>query len=224
MNEIGSIGFIRELAAAQRANGDPGIVVFENYVRWKGPPAQVMRLAADDAADPPISPQFAILVYAQNPLFNTYCTLGASLRPVPGSAAYSGDPRGVRFEYLIHARPEDEQQITDLLPLVAAHPYVHNIGTGPGAVLSIGEPVVRGSAMEYLYLTYPYVDEPHMQTRAYGQIDQGDLLIQMLWLIPLYRSEVAHLEQIGPEAFEELLFARHQERYDAYELDRLPLV
>ena len=96
--------------------------------------------------------------------------------------------------------------------------------TASATVAPIGEPVVRGSSMEYLYFTYPFLDDQKIyEGGAHGQIDRDGFLIQTLWIFPIYRSEYLDLRTIGIEAFEEQLFEHHRERYDAYEFDRLPL-
>ncbi|HMP41295.1 MAG TPA: suppressor of fused domain protein, partial [Roseiflexaceae bacterium] len=167
---------------------------------------------ADQAAETlPVSPLFSILAYEQNPLYLTYCTLGASYRIIPHSEVSFGDTRGVRYEYLFHAPLEHEAAICELLLLVAEHPHHYGVEYGPGFVLPIGEPVVRGSSMEYLYFTYPFLDDQKIyEGGAYGQIERADLLIQTLWVFPIYRSEYLHLRSVGAEAFEDTLFEHHR--------------
>lgn len=216
-----------QLEAAYRRERDPATFVLENYLRWKGAPEHLIRVAPEEgAAGPPlVSRHFAVLAYANNPLFSTYCTLGGSLRPIPNSQRSFDDRRGVRYEYIMHAAPAIEQEVCELLALVAEHPHRHGVEVGPGYVLPVGEPVARGSGMEYLYFTYPYLDDPRMfEGRAQGQIERPDALIQWLWVLPIYLTERNYIRSTGPDAFEELLQNRHSERYDAYELDRLPLV
>jgi hypothetical protein len=226
--QIDNITFITALVEAYQRHGDPASLVFENYLRWKGLPSHVIRQPPGPDQPPVeellVSPNFSILAYAQNPLYNTYCTLGASYRMIPHSDVSFGDARGVRYEYLFHAPPEHEAAICEVLLLAAEHPFAHGIEYGPGFVLPIGEPIARGSGMEYLYFTYPFLDDPKIyEGGAYGQIDREGFLIQTLWIFPIYRSEYLHLRTVGVDAFEDLLFERHRERYDAYEFDRLPL-
>jgi hypothetical protein len=216
--------FRAELARALLEEGDPAALVFENYLRWKGAPEYLVRMPPD-GEDALVSRRFAVLAYPANPLFTTYATLGGSWRVIPGSRDSFGDARGVRYEYVFHAPHVHESAACELLVLVAEHPHRHGVEIGPGFVLPIGEPVVSGAGMEYLYFTYPYLDDGRLYEAApFGQIDRAELLVQWLWALPIYRSEAVFIRERGPEAFEELLQARHSERYDAYEFLRPPLV
>jgi hypothetical protein len=172
-----------------------------------------------------VSPHFTVLVYRANPLYTTLCTLGASYRIIPFSRASFGDERGVRYEYIMHAAPSHEQHAAQLLALIAEYPFIHTIEIGPGYILPVGEPVVPGSPMEYLYFTYPYLDDSRLyESDPWGQIERPDLLIQMLWVLPIYRSEAQFIRTNGMEAFEQRLQERHSRIYDAYDMLRLPVV
>jgi hypothetical protein len=215
-----------QLEAALREEGDPAALVLDNYLRWKGAPEHLIRVAPEESEQQPIlSRHFAVLAYPKNPLFTTYCTLGGSFRVIPNSPRSFGDGRGVRYEYIFHAVPDQESAVCELLALVAEHPHRHGVEIGPGYVLPIGEPVAPGSGMEYLYFTYPYLDDSRIyEGRPHGQIERPDMLIQWLWVFPIYLSEFSYLKAHGPEAFEERLQERHTEVYDAYAFNRLPIV
>lgn len=91
--------------------------------------------------------------------------------------------------------------------------------------MPVGEPVAPGSPMEYLYFTYPYLDDSRMyESNPWGEIERPELLIQVLWVLPIYRSEAQFIRIAGMEAFEGRLQERHAQIYDAYDLMRLPLV
>jgi hypothetical protein len=213
-----------QLDEAYRRERDPAVLVLDNYMRWKGAPEHLIRVAPPEG-ERLVSRHFAVLAYPGNQLFTTYATLGASLRIVPNSPRSFGDRRGVRYEYLFHAQPAYETEVCELLALVAEHPHRHGVEVGPGYVLPIGEPVAQGSGMEYLYFTYPYLDDPRMfEGRPQGQIERPELLIQWLWVLPIYLSEFNYIKRTGPDAFEELLQNRHGEVYDAYAFNRLPVV
>lgn len=227
MPETHEQDFRTELEQAYRAEGDPAFPVFENYLAWKGAPAFLVRARppTDQQAEHLISPRFSVLIYPADPSYATFCTLGASYRVVPGSRESFGDARGVRHEYLMHAPLSQEAIVAELLALVAEHPITHNVEIGPGAILPIGEPVAPGSGMEYLYLTYPYLDDVGLLTgNPHGQIDRPDVLVQTLWVFPIYRSELQVLQKHGVEVFEERLNAHHRKQYDAYDFMRLPVI
>ncbi|MGQ9548835.1 MAG: suppressor of fused domain protein [Roseiflexus sp.] len=220
--------FRAALDAAYVHDDDPAALVFDNYLRWKGTPTFLVRPVFKDDAPPAetcVSPHFTVLVYRANPLYTTLCTLGASCRIIPFSRASFGDERGVRYEYIIHAAPSNEQHAAQLLALIAEYPFIHTIEIGPGYILPVGEPVVPGSPMEYLYFTYPYLDDGRLyESNPWGQIERPDLLIQMLWVLPIYRSEAQFIRAKGIEAFEQRLQERHSRIYDAYDMLRLPVV
>jgi hypothetical protein len=213
-----------QLQEAYRRERDPAALVLENYMRWKGAPEHLIRVAPPQG-ERFVSEHFAVLAYPGNQLYTTYATLGASMRVVPNSPRSFGDRRGVRYEYLFHAQPAHEAAVCELLALVAEHPHRHSVEIGPGYVLPIGEPVAQGSGMEYLYFTYPYLDDPRMfEGRPQGQIERPDVLMQWLWVLPIYLSEFNYIKRTGPDAFEELLQNRHGEVYDGYAFNRLPVV
>lgn len=220
--------FRATLDVAYVCDDDPTVLVFDNYLRWKGMPAFLVRPAFKNDAPPAeafVSPHFAVLVYRANPLYTTLCTLGASYRIIPFSRASFGDERGVRYEYIFHAAPAHEQHAAQLLALIAGYPFIHTIEIGPGYILPIGEPVTPGSSMEYLYFTYPYLDDGRLyESDPWGQIERPNLLIQMLWVFPIYRSEAQFIRANGMEAFEQRLQERHSRIYDAYDMLRLPVV
>jgi hypothetical protein len=213
--------FYATLAHAHTQTGDPAALVFENYLRWKGLPADAIRL--EDRVEH-LSPYFSVLEYPAEHRFAAYCTLGASYKVIPGSQASFGDARGVRHEYILHAFPDYADAAVELLIMLSEFPFKHSLEIGPGFVLPIGEPVAEGSHMEYLYFTYPFMDEPDIARHAQGQIERPEALIQTLWVFPIYRSEVEFIRANGPEAFEELCYARHTQHYDADDFLRLPYV
>lgn len=84
--------------------------------------------------------------------------------------------------------------------------------------------MVPGSEMTWMYLTYPYLDDSVLYTKQpYGQIKTEQYLIQTLWCLPLYATEVELLQQIGVDEFENRLYERHSHQYDGYDFSRQPL-
>lgn len=220
--------FRAALDAAYVHDDDPTALVFEHYLRWKGMPSFIARPVFNENAAPTetfVSPHFTVLAYQANPLYTTLCTLGASYRVIPFSRASFGDERGVRYEYIMHAARAHERQAAELLALIAEYPFVHDVEIGPGYVMPVGEPVAPGSPMEYLYFTYPYLDDGRLyESHPWGEIERSEMLIQVLWVLPIYRSEAQFIRTAGMEAFEERLQERHSQIYDAYDIMRLPVV
>lgn len=209
----------RALHAQWHTSGDPAIMVYERLVLWKGMPDHRYGARPKQGADgilPTLSQHFSLCVFSANPLYAVFCTVGASLTPIPHSTTSTGDPRGMRFEYLMHAPEHHAELVCELLLMIAEHPHIHQREIGPGYVLPIGEPIVPGSAIEFLYFTYPFLDDPHIyEVNPAGEIDHPRAYIQTLWVVPMTRTERSYLRTHGVEAFETLLHQKHSERYDA---------
>ncbi len=216
----------RELHTQWHASADPAIMVYERLITWKGAPTYRFGARAKQGSEgvhTQLSNHFSICVYESNPLYSVYCTVGASFNVIPKSIASTGDPRGMRFEYLMHAPDTHAELACELLLMIAEHPHVHQREVGPGYVLPIGEPIIAGSPLEFLYFTYPFLDDPHIyEVNPAGEVDHPRAYIQTLWVIPISGAEREHIRTRGVEQFEEFLHARHRERYDA-DFDRASL-
>jgi hypothetical protein len=216
------------LADEHRANGDPTVFVFDTYLRWKGVPQQGARLQmkteqATEASR--LSRHFSVLQFPGTRDFKVYGTLGASRTIIPGSEKSFDSPNGVRYEYLIHSKEKHFDALIELLLLVAEYPYKEQVEVQPGFVLPIGEPVVDGSGLEFLYFTYPYVDDTRInEANPWGQIDRPPYLIHFLWVLPIYLKEFNFLRRHGMDAFEERINRHHRLRYDGYDFMRKPYV
>lgn len=208
-----------QLTQQWNRESDPSILVYDRLMRWKGQPR--FRYGArpkqgTEGINQAISTNFTICTFQQNPLFSVFCTVGAAYSVIPKSTQTSGDPRGIRHEYMMHAPAEYDKVACEMLLMIAEFPHVHNIEIGPGYVIPIGEPIVPGSRLEYLYLTYPFLDDAHIyDANPAGEIDHPQAYIQTLWVVPLTRGERQYLQQHGVEKFEEFLHSKHAERYDA---------
>lgn len=214
--------FFDTLVNAYNTTGDPAVYVYENLLRWKGVPADGFRL---QSLEQHVSPHFSILTYPVADAFTVYTTLGASFKIMPDSPISFADERGVRYEYILHGAVQWQQQISDLLLMIAEYPFLHKVEYTPGFVLPIGDAVVPGSGMEYLYFTYPYVDDTRIETgQPWGQIERPQFLIQTLWVFPIYQAEAEYLRNAGMDAFEERINARHQQQYDTHDFFREPYV
>lgn len=209
----------RALHAAWHAQSDPAIMVYERLVVWKGMPRHrygARPKQANEGLHEALSAHFSICVYESNPLYAVFCTVGASRKMIPHSDVSTRDPRGMRFEYLMHAPSEHAELVCAYLLDIAEHPHIHQREIGPGYVMPIGEPIVPDSAIEYLYFTYPFLDDPHIaEVNPAGEIDHPRAYIQTLWVVPMTRGERDYLRTNGVEAFEEFLHRSHSVRYDA---------
>lgn len=201
------------------AEADPSILTYERLLRWKGAPTFRYGARPKQGADglhDKISPHFSICVYTTNPVFNVFCTVGAARSALPNSTFTTRDPRGIRHEYLMHGSAEHAEVICEILLMIAEHPFVHGIDIGPGYALPIGEPIIPGSQLEYLYITYPFLDDAHIyEPNPAGEIDHPQAYIQTLWIVPLTQAERDYLRRVGVDEFETFLHQKHSERYDA---------
>lgn len=186
-------------------------LVFDNYMQWKGTPIDIAR---PDGQPPHVSPTFRVLEYDAG-AYHVFCTAGASHEIIPQSARRFRNPRGVRYEYLMHGLPDARREVQNALLMIAGYPFMQEFMYYAGCIIPTGGPLFRGSEMEYLYFTYPYEDDPNVFTPApRGQIEREDALIQTLWVFPIHRSEARYVEQSGADAFEKLLGAGDFHAYD----------
>ncbi|KAB8145757.1 suppressor of fused domain protein [Chloroflexia bacterium SDU3-3] len=203
------------------AHNDPRSRVLENYVRWMGEPEEVF---APDELPPHLSPKLGVLRYPHEH-FSVYCTAGASMAILPHSKEVYGDNRGVRFEYLFHGPNQQHQRICELLIMLASYPYTQHIIYDSGFIIPIGTPVAPHSNLRYLYLTYPYQDDPHIFTDTpFGQISTPDLLIQTWWAFPISHEEALFVRSHGPTAFDQQCYQRLSQQYDIYNFTRPSLL
>lgn len=203
------------------ATSDPTPIVFANYLTWKGEPLNVARTAPND---PNVSPNFGILEYASAGAHHVYCTAGASYTTIPHSHLHFKSGQGVRFEYIVHALPQHKTDVYDLLFMIAAYPFVQNFEYFPGCVLPLGTDatVVAGSSMNYLYFTYPYLDDPKIyESEPHGQIKLKNALIQTLWVFPIHESEAAYIRTAGIDEFEDVIYKKRMQAHDFF---RAPVV
>ncbi|MCX6016655.1 MAG: suppressor of fused domain protein [Chloroflexales bacterium] len=198
---------------------DPALLYYDRLLRWKGQPTSRFGARPKQGAEgihSAISAQFSICIFQQNPLYDVFCTIGASRSPIPRSTITSGDPRGIRHEYLMHASNVYSEAVCEILLMIAEHPHIHNREIGAGYVMPIGEPIIPNSALEYLYFTYPFLDDPHIyDPNPAGEIDHPQIYIQTLWILPISPSERQFLRTNGVEAFEVFLHEQHSQRYDS---------
>jgi hypothetical protein len=197
---------------------DPVGMVFDNYIAWKGTPDDMARPARPAEY---LSPDFRVLEYAETGR-HVFCTTGASYKVIPHSIARFHDPRGVRYEYLMHAAPELRREILNILLMAASYPFLQDFMYYAGCIIPFGGAIVTGSSMEYLYFTYPYEDDPRIfDPPPWGQIERDNLLIQTLWVFPIHRSEARYIETVGADEFEQLC---ESQQFQSHDFFRQPLV
>lgn len=147
---------------------------------------------------------------------------GAALRPGPrsglwsyvslGAHALNGDgDRGL--EFVVQSDAPD-QGLVELLAMAA---YYSSTATfGVGHTVPIGWPWRPGSTCDQLLLSLPYPLGPELEVAPLGACD-----VQVLWLLPITRSEAEYRHHHDLEALES--------RFDAaaieyWRIDREPVV
>ncbi|ASN83395.1 suppressor of fused domain protein [Deinococcus ficus] len=179
---------------------DALLAVRDRMDRWLGPPTT---LVTSTVSIHPEATPFACATYVQDSAFSV--SVGASVGRIPHSEHRYRDARGMRHEYLI-AHPPDHPGIPDTLRRLALYPFVEQAFVFSGAHLHIpGAPgLLEAEPACLFYLTDPFEHDDRLYTaQPHGQIDHPNFKIQVLWAMPIYRSEFRYLQRHGYEQFEE---------------------
>jgi hypothetical protein len=129
-----------------------------------------------------------------------YATVGMSLHPMSSAGAGTLDPAGPRAELLLsmRARPGGSHPgVLRSLAILASSPAVEGVVIGPGASLTLGEPLFEGSSAVAVLVAEP------------GGLVSDLVLpgavapVQFLPLLPLTAEEAAFKRIHGAEALEE---------------------
>ncbi len=129
-----------------------------------------------------------------------YATVGMSVHPMSSAGAGTVDPAGPRAELLLslRARPgSGHPGVLRSLAILASSPAVEGVVIGPGASLSLGEPLCTGSSAVAVLVGEPggLVEELALP----GAIAP----VQFLSLLPLTAEEAAFKREHGAAALEE---------------------
>jgi hypothetical protein len=129
-----------------------------------------------------------------------YATVGMSLHPMSSAGAGTLDPAGPRVELLLsmRARPGGSHPgVLRSLAILASSPAVEGVVIGPGASLTLGEPLFEGSSAVAVLVAEPggLVSDLALP----GAVAP----VQFLPLLPLTAEESAFKRLHGAEALEE---------------------
>lgn len=129
-----------------------------------------------------------------------YATVGMSVHPMSSAGAGTIDPAGPRAELLLslRARPGSSHPgVLRSLAILASTPAVEGVIVGPGASLTLGEPLCEGSTAVAVLVAEPGGLVPDLPLP--GAVSP----VQFLPLLPLTADEAAFKRAHGAEALEE---------------------
>lgn len=133
-------------------------------------------------------PDLRIAEVAPGPKWSTwfYSTIGAW--------QFGRKPGGIELFML---SPERNDRFVELLTINAYYHRNHRLGLHHTAPL--GEPLVPGSNLEYVYISLPYPFGPTLEV-----CDVGGEHIHFYWVFPITRAEKDLVSKSGHEALEQL--------------------
>jgi hypothetical protein len=129
-----------------------------------------------------------------------YATVGMSTHPMSSAGLGTVDPAGPRAELLLslRARPGSSHPgVLRSLAILASSPAVEGVVIGPGASLTLGEPLTEGSAAVAVLVAEPggLVEDLTLE----GAVSP----VRFLPLLPLTAEEAAFKRIHGAQALEE---------------------
>ncbi len=130
----------------------------------------------------------------------SYATVGMSMHPMSSAGVGTVDPAGPRAELLLslRARPGTSHPgVLRSLAILASSPAVEGVVIGPGASLTLGEPLVDGSRVVAVLVAEPggLVDDLVLE----GAVSP----VRFFPLLPLTAEEAAFKRAHGAGALEE---------------------
>jgi hypothetical protein len=129
-----------------------------------------------------------------------YATVGMSVHPMSSAGVGTLDPAGPRAELLLslRARPGSSHPgVLRSLAILASSPAVEGVVIGPGASLTLGEPLFEGSSAVAVLVAEPGGLVADLELAG------AVTAVQFLPLLPLTAEEAAFKRVHGAEALEE---------------------
>lgn len=143
-----------------------------------------------------------------------YASLGLSKRAMIRPSEWQG-PSENHVEIFVYVREENDLLFSGLAS-VALYPFHKKTFISVGHVVPGEKGLIDDSPLTDILFTRPY-GEPSEFEIVHGESEH----IQMLWAIPIYRSEHLLVKQKGWKALETLFYSNKADTSDLY---RLPLV
>ena len=146
-----------------------------------------------------------------------YFTIGASRRPMPYPADWTGARPERHFELLLFARESHEELFRSLAAL-AAYPFALGTYLDVGhTIAGNGTGIVEGSPLTEILLLHPHF----MPQDFYLRTQAESAVTHILWVVPVYPAERAFARNQGDRALEARFAAAGT---DAADLWRAPVV
>jgi len=134
-------------------------------------------------------PDFSVLRFSQtaeSPYW-IYCTLGC----------FQVDSGHERYEFFLLAPRQSSNHVLTLSMLANFHADPdHQLG--PGSIVEIGDPWIRGSSCDHLLMSIPYTFGPKLEW-----LELADFCVRILWALPITREEAKFARREGLEQLEQ---------------------
>jgi hypothetical protein len=143
-----------------------------------------------------------------------YASAGASSYAMPYPEGWTHEKPERHIEIFIYVRYECDELVQTLASL-ALYPFNNQTFLDINHVIPGNQGIVKNSPITDVLFTRPYGEPPEFE------IIHGQLHIQMLWAIPIYKAEYKFFKKRGWEALKELFY---QYKSDTSDFMRSPVI
>lgn len=184
--------------------------IIQHYIRFWGEPAHVFKPNHSEK-----TPPGPIFIAAFAPRSDeqdwVYATIGMSRQPMPYPTDWAREKPERRVELFIYARRRiDELRI--LLTSLAEYPFDKMTFFGPEHTILGNRGIVEGSPLTDILFIRPYGEPPEFEIIHYDDTHH----VEMLWVIPIYRSERQFIREDGWNALQDLFYQQGTDTSDFF--------
>ncbi|UMM64036.1 suppressor of fused domain protein [Aristophania vespae] len=156
----------------------------------------------------------------------TYATLGLSEKNLyyirNDKKEYIKEEILFSVNYKEESRKEDFKYMRMLAGVVEIIFENNNYALLRGSIFDVEEPLVEGTKMSAFYVSYPSVYFDGKDNNDVSIIyERTDPVTLIMWLIPIYDSEVKYIREHGWSLFEDILVEKNPDYFD---LQREPVI
>ena len=183
---------------------DTSNMIMQKTLDWLGKPDEIME--SDFTFENESYSVKALLYILGNT--NRIVSNGSHKFRIYDSHKYFPEFSNVSYEYIIHCRNDLSCKVISLevLHLVSVYSRFSRKFFSIGSTIPLGEKfkLLKDQQKQFLFFIEPFFDDKHAFTEEPdGQIIQDKNLLQFLWAIPIYESEVKFILSNGFEVFAE---------------------